>query len=244
MRIKNNMFKNIYILILILIVITFLIIQQNKISEPYTQCNYDHLTLNKTQLNEMKELLQEFINFSNKNDVRYFLIAGSLLGLERNGGLMPTDDDIDIGVLNEDDHKIKKYKNGNYYFRPMIFGYQFKNKNSKMFIDIMLYKKNKHTNIYSVINYMLRKETFKEEELLPLKIKMYGTIPVYVPNNYYDYLDRVYPKWNEKVKLQCGHVDGYFTSSFFSKCIWHKHDIPKEFDVTYDNSKYMCYVPL
>uniref|UniRef100_A0A6C0JJ86 LicD/FKTN/FKRP nucleotidyltransferase domain-containing protein n=1 Tax=viral metagenome TaxID=1070528 RepID=A0A6C0JJ86_9ZZZZ len=244
MRIKNNIFKNINILIIFLIILVFLIIKTSKISEPYTQCNYNHLTLNKTQLKELKELLQEFIKFSNKNDVRYFLIGGSLLGVERNGGLMPTDDDIDIGVLIEDEHKIKNYKNDTYYFKSTYYGYKFKKYNCNTFIDIMIFEKNKYkNNNYSIINYAFKKEYFKENELFPLKIKMYGNIPIFVPNNYYDYLNRTYPKWNEKVKLQCGHYDGYL-ARFFSKCIWDKHDLPKEFDVTYDNSKYMCYIPL
>ena len=204
------------------------------IKEAYEECTYEHIILSKEQLYELNELLQTFITFSNDNNVSYFLIGGSLLGLERNGGLLPFDDDIDIGVLMNDDNKIKNYKDDKYYFEEIGFGYKFKKKDSNIFIDIMIYEK--IDDVYKIINNNWPNEYFKEDELLPLNSSLYSNINVSVPNNYNEYLNRVYPEWDKKIKVDCGH--------YSSDCIYDKYDIPKEFNVDYENNKYMCYTKL
>lgn len=54
------------------------------------------------------EALREIKRICEKHQIRYYLIAGSLLGAVRNGGMIPWDDDIDLGFLYEDWLKIKK----------------------------------------------------------------------------------------------------------------------------------------
>lgn len=67
-------------------------------------------------LNEEKsivlEILDEFHNFCNKNNLKYSLFYGSLLGAIRHNGFIPWDDDIDVVMPREDyDFFIKNYKN-------------------------------------------------------------------------------------------------------------------------------------
>ena len=69
----------------------------------YRKCNYPHLILSPQQLETTKELLIAFNNFCRKKRISYFAVGGTLLGAIRNGGMMPFDDDIDLGILEKDE---------------------------------------------------------------------------------------------------------------------------------------------
>ena len=57
--------------------------------------------LRKLQIEEA-EMLRKLIEYFNKNNIRYFVLAGTFLGSVRHKGFVPWDDDIDLGIPRED----------------------------------------------------------------------------------------------------------------------------------------------
>lgn len=68
---------------------------------------YEPEVLRKLQLAQCR-ILEDYIKICQENNLDYFIFAGCAIGVERHGGFIPWDDDIDIGMLREDYEKFKR----------------------------------------------------------------------------------------------------------------------------------------
>jgi len=206
--------------------------------ESFKSCDFKHGVLNDKQLSDLSDLLLKLMNWFNTNGISFFGHSGTALGAMRSGGLMPFDDDIDLGFIKSDDiiNKIESYKNEKYYFQPRWFGYKFKNKHSKVFIDIMIFSLDETDSKYKMLgwdwNYI------NKSELYPLKLHTYNEIDIPFPNKCIEYLNRTYTNWDTTIKVNCGHEREIGNSE---KCIYDTMNIPSEFNVNDYDQKYVCY---
>lgn len=69
----------------------------------------DVLSIEETQ-DIVLEILRDIFDFSQQKGIKIFLLGGTALGAIREGGLIPWDDDLDIGLLRSDyEYFLKEY---------------------------------------------------------------------------------------------------------------------------------------
>jgi lipopolysaccharide cholinephosphotransferase len=68
---------------------------------------YDNKVLRKLQLAQC-EVFKDFIKICEEHNIEYFLFSGCAIGVERHGGFIPWDDDIDIGMRRKEYDKFRE----------------------------------------------------------------------------------------------------------------------------------------
>lgn len=157
----------------------------------------------------MKDLHDLFV----EHDIPYFVEGGTLLGLIRHKGLIPWDDDLDIGILPKDEKNVYKVIKK---LQPMGYGLQKMGNIMKVFIankwikspikysanptlDIFVYHRTgsfiqlKHPGLFSM--WPTAKYTVKE--FFPLTLYDFGPFKVYGPKDGEKYCHRLYPGWDK-----------------------------------------------
>lgn len=182
------------------------------------------MKLKQTPKKDIKQLYQMFydtIKILEHNNIVYWATAGTFLGAVRHKGIMPHDDDIDLGIIESDEGKLKAIKDEfekcGYTIVKVWLGYKIfymKNKPkddltySYPFIDIFIYKKfgNRYIFKSKKVIQTWPKEYYKSDELFPLKSYKFGIFNIKAPRNYKDTLSRFYGKdWNTVMYREYDH---------------------------------------
>lgn len=154
--------------------------------------------------------------------VSYFIESGTLLGAMRHGGIIPWDDDVDIGVMDSElkrlqSHVIPHLKKMGYgvsfpcgpqgqpssrYDQGEWHGFQVSN--GVCHLDIFLYAKKPNGKVRYRTNFCAH-QFFYENELFPLKRYTLGPLVVWGPKDPVPYLNRSYKDWEEKAVFDGWH---------------------------------------
>jgi phosphorylcholine metabolism protein LicD len=124
------------------------------------------------------------------NKLNYWIDGGSLLGAVRHKSMIPWDDDVDIGILEDDVKKFlsleKEFKKCGYSISKVFFGYKIFYSDNPLidgenfsfpFIDVFPFKKigNKYKLFYKSARETWPKESWYEGSILCMRfIKSYS----------------------------------------------------------------------
>jgi len=159
-------------------------------------------------------IMNEFDKLCQENAIQYWIIGGTALGAVRNKGVIPHDDDIDVGMFESDFKKLDKLLKNNPKWQHdftdswNVIKFKYKTKktvNLDVFIDIFLFKREKDKIILKEKLHQNKfGDTFYESELFPLKRYHFGTFKVNGPHKIKKYLDRKFNNWR-KIRIDWPH---------------------------------------
>jgi len=168
--------------------------------------------LKRTKASSVKllyQLMYDVHRILSANDIKYWTDGGTTLGVIRNRGIIPWDDDLDIGIMKSDLKKFLKlkaqFKKCGYAITKTWFGYKiYIEKRKKIkgydysypFLDVFPYKVDGKRIIPAIKDVLEEwpKGWYKKSNLDHLQLLPFGDFQVYVSQNPEKYCDRLYGK--------------------------------------------------
>lgn len=155
--------------------------------------------ISEKQALNLYQLMKDTHEILEKNNIAYWIDSGTLLGAVRHQGIIPFDDDLDIGIIHADEIRLQQILP---QFEQLGYTTSFErayNICKKVCLDIFVFHKEKGKFIYTNLNARSKypNDFFYEQELYPLKKYKLGSIEVYGPAEYKEHLNRQYPEWDK-----------------------------------------------
>lgn len=196
-----------YSIITIIILTLIIIILYNRHKNP--------VYMSDSMKDKFYNLMYKFDQICEEHDIKYFAVAGTLLGAVRHKEMIPWDDDIDVGILEDDYEKFKcidfaKYGlQANRIEKTNIGKITFADtlnsnvKRNSVFIDIFFMKpigSDKYVYSNPEAEQSWPNEFFYKHELFPLKKYKFKDITINGPAAYTPYCERAWGKnWKKPV---------------------------------------------
>ncbi|WP_341789210.1 MULTISPECIES: LicD family protein [unclassified Rickettsia] len=153
------------------------------------------------------QIMKDTHELLTKHNINYWIDGGTLLGAVRHQGIIPYDDDLDIGIMQEDEIRLQQI-----FPEFQKLGYSISHDLAykicqKGCIDIFTFQKDQNKFIHSNLKTRTQypNDFFYDHELLPLKKYKFGDIEVYGPYNPKENLNRQYPEWDKYAVIHHPH---------------------------------------
>lgn len=163
----------------------------------------------KKVISKLYQLMYDVDVIMYQSGIQYWIVAGTLLGAIRHGGIIPWDDDLDIGVLNTP--RVLKILRSReftdllskcgYAIKKMWFGYKiYYDSDDYDWIGLDIFTFEEKDSKYQFTSRRARKKWSKEyiktNELYPLKRIKFGDFQVTCPQMTKTLLDRWFTSWS------------------------------------------------
>jgi phosphorylcholine metabolism protein LicD len=164
---------------------------------------------------DMENLVHKYQSAMTEEGIETWATCGTLLGIVRNIGQMPWDDDADFAIRDQDLHKFKKINWSKYGLKVMkkrswykVYASRFDGK----WVDVFVYEPdpdnpNMWRHAGTSARRMWPKETFDDSDLFPLQRAPFGPTTVFIPNHPHNVIKAAYSeKALSEVKVKPMHA--------------------------------------